>query len=42
MKSICISPKAQATAGTVVVVVTGALIAAQLPEIRRYLAMRSM
>jgi hypothetical protein len=42
MKAISISPRAQAAAG---IVVAGGIVAAvvvQLPEIRRYLAIRSM
>jgi hypothetical protein len=42
MKEISISPTAQAVAGIVVLGAIGAAIAAQAPEIRRYMAIRSM
>jgi len=42
MKDISISPTAQTVAGIIIVGGAGALLAAQLPEIRRYLAIRNM
>ena len=42
MSQICIGPKAQMLTGAAVVGGIGAAIAAQLPEIRRYLKIRSM
>jgi hypothetical protein len=42
MKDISITPTAQTVAGIIVVGGIGALVAAQLPELRRYLAIRSM
>jgi hypothetical protein len=42
VKDISISPTAQAVAGIIVVGGIAAVAAAQLPEIRRYLAIRSM
>jgi uncharacterized protein DUF6893 len=42
MNEIRIGPTAQAVVGGAVVVAVGAAIAAQLPEIRRYLKVRKM
>jgi hypothetical protein len=42
MKDIPIKPGAQLAAGIIIVGGAGALLAAQLPEIRRYLAIRKM
>ena len=42
MKDLSITPTAQAVAGIIVVGGVGALVAVQLPEIRRYLAIRKM
>jgi hypothetical protein len=42
VKDISITPTAQAVAGIIVVGGLGALLASQLPEIRRYLAIRNM
>jgi hypothetical protein len=42
VKDLSITPTAQAVAGIIVVGGVGALVAAQLPEIRRYLAIRKM
>jgi hypothetical protein len=42
MKDISITPTAQAVAGIIVVGGIAALLAAQAPELRRYLAIRSM
>jgi uncharacterized protein DUF6893 len=42
MKDISITPTAQTVAGIIIVGGLAALLAAQAPEIRRYLAIRSM
>jgi hypothetical protein len=42
VKDISINPTAQAVAGIIIVGGIGAVLAAQLPEIRRYLAIRKM
>ena len=42
MRQRCISPRAQAVTMLALTGGVGALIVAQLPEIRRYLAIRSM
>jgi hypothetical protein len=42
MKDLHISPAAQLIGGLIIVGGIGAIVAAELPEIRRYLSIRSM